>query len=111
MPTRSQEHLTRVGRVTSGGQQPTIGDPKIVQLIPNTAAVGTGSLLVRVLGTGFTPSCFVEVNHVPVPTGALSNVELTATLNRANYPAGQLEFTVRNNDNNEESNSVMFTVT
>ena len=60
MPTRSQEHLLRVGRATSGGQlPPVLQPPPITNILPDTAnitAVGAVGRVVAALSVvGGTP--------------------------------------------------------
>jgi hypothetical protein len=95
---------------------PTIGqcvppppvDPAITTLAPNTVAASAGPTLITVTGTNFVSGSVIEIDQVAQPTTFVSATTLTT-----NYDptvAGSPVFTVRN-PNEEESNSVTFTVT
>lgn len=82
-------------------------DPSITTLVPNTGTVGTLAT-VQVNGSDFAADSVVEVDQVPATsTVFVSSSRLTATFTPAS--AGTVQVTVRN-ANDEESNSVAFTV-
>jgi hypothetical protein len=86
---------------------PGVADPHIDALAPTTGSAAAGPLTITVTGTKFEAGSVVEVDQLPVTTVFVSATSLTATFDPA--AAGVVAFTVRN-PNDEESNSVPFTV-
>jgi hypothetical protein len=91
--------------VFGGGGAPK--DPHIDSLLPATGVVGIAAS-VQVTGSNFEAGAAVELDQAPVSTAYVSATELTATFTPAS--AGSKAITVRL-ANDEESNSVPFTVT
>jgi len=90
-----------------GGGSGGPADPSITSLVPNTGSAAAGPISVQVNGTRFEAGSVVEVAQAPVTTVYVSATQLTATFDPP--AAGTVQFTVRN-PNEEESNSVPFTV-
>jgi hypothetical protein len=82
-------------------------DPHIDTLAPNTGSAAAGPIAVTVTGTNFEAGSVIEVDQVALPTTFVSATSLTTSYDPAT--AGTKLFTVRN-PNDEESNSVPFTV-
>lgn len=82
-------------------------DPAIASLAPNTGSAAGGAIAVTVHGSRFEAGSVVEIDQVAQPTTFVSATELTVSFDPA--AAGTVQFTVRN-PNDEESNSVPFTV-
>ncbi|HKY68599.1 MAG TPA: IPT/TIG domain-containing protein [Acidimicrobiales bacterium] len=83
-------------------------DPHIASLVPSTVSAAAAATIVQVNGTNFEAGSVVEVNQVAQATTFVSATQLTISFDPA--AAGPVQFTVRN-PNEEESNSVTFTVT
>ena len=83
-------------------------DPTITSLNPNTLPASAAATLITVTGTLFEAGSVVEVNQVAQATTFVNSTTLTIMYDPT--AAGTAEFTVRN-PNNEESNSVPFTIT
>jgi hypothetical protein len=82
-------------------------DPAIVSLSPTTLSAAGGPGTITVTGTNFEFGSTVEINQAAQATTYVSPTVLTVSYNPS--VAGTVMFTVRNL-NNEESNSVPFTV-
>jgi hypothetical protein len=82
-------------------------DPFIASLNPTSGSAAAGPILVTVTGTNFEAGSVIEINQVAVPTTFVSATTLTTSYDPT--VAGPVVFTVRN-PNEEESNSVTFTV-
>lgn len=89
------------------GLPPLIPDPHIDTLTPATGSAAAGPIAVQVDGSNFDAGATVEVDQVAVPTVFVSASRLTTSFDPT--AAGVVAFTVRN-ANDEESNSVPFTV-
>jgi hypothetical protein len=90
-----------------GGGGPTLPDPHITTLAPNSGSAAAGPIAITVTGTNFEATSVVEVDQVALATTFVSATSLTTSYDPAT--AGTKLFTVRN-VNDEESNSVPFTV-
>lgn len=101
----SMDFNTRVGQGDEFGPEP---DPSITSLSPNTASAAAGAVTVTVTGTNFVSGSKIEIDQAAVPTTYVSATSLTTSYDPTTEGAKQ--FTVRN-PNDEESNSVAFTVT
>jgi hypothetical protein len=89
---------------------PTVPDPSITSLAPNTAVAGSGPVTVTVTVTNFLSGSVVEVDQVAKATTFVSATSLTASYDP--LVAGPHSFTVRNGGaGGEESNPSIFTVT
>lgn len=82
-------------------------DPNITSLTPNTVSAAAGATTITVTGSNFAAGSVVEINQAAQPTTYVSPTSLTVSYDPT--VAGTVTFTVRN-VNNEESNSVPFTV-
>jgi len=90
-----------------GGGGPGPNDPTITSLVPNTGSAAGGPITVHVHGTKFEDGSEIEIAQQARPTTFVSPTELTTSYDPVS--AGTVQFTVRN-PNDEESNSVPFTV-
>jgi len=89
---------------------PTVPDPSITSLAPNTAVAGSGPVTVTVTGTDFVAGSVIEINQSAVPTTFVSATNLTTSYDP--LTVGDKTFTVRNGGSGgEESNPSSFTVT
>jgi IPT/TIG domain len=104
----SLEFNQRVGQGDPFGPEPAVPDPHITSLNPNTASAAAGAVTVTVTGTDFVSGSVIEIDHAAAPTTYVSATSLTTSYDPSTVGAKQ--FTVRN-PNEEESNSVAFTVT
>ena len=86
---------------------PLIPDPHIDTLTPATGSAAAGPIAVQVDGSNFEDGATVEVDQVAKATTFVSATRLTTSFDPT--AAGTALFTVRN-VNDEESNSVPFTV-
>jgi IPT/TIG domain len=102
----SMDYNRRVGEGDPFG--PAGPDPSITSLNPNTASAAAGAVTVTVTGTLFVSGSTIEIDQAAVPTTFVSATSLTTSYDPST--TGVKQFTVRN-PNNEESNSVPFTVT
>jgi len=89
------------------GLPPLAPDPHIASLTPSSGSAAGGAIPVQVDGTDFDAGAVVEIDQVAMPTTFVSSTRLTTSFDPA--VAGTVVFTVRN-ANDEESNSVPFTV-
>ena len=90
-----------------GGGTPGVPDPHIDSLAPNSGSAAAGPIAVTVTGTNFEAGSVVEVDQAALATTFVSATSLTTSYDPATV--GTKLFTVRN-PNEEESNSVPFTV-
>jgi hypothetical protein len=90
-----------------GGGTPGVPDPHIDTLAPSSGSAAAGPITITVTGSNFEAGSVVEVDQAPVTTAFVSATSLTATYDPST--TGTKLFTVRN-PNEEESNSVPFTV-
>ena len=89
------------------GLPPLVPDPHIDTLTPASGSAAAGPIAVQVDGSNFEDGATVEVDQVAVATVYVSATRLTTSFDPT--AAGVALFTVRN-PNDEESNSVPFTV-
>ncbi len=92
----------------TGGGGPL--DPHITSVSPTTIAAPAAAALVTVTGTNFVSGSVIEFNQAPAPGGTtfVSATSLTTMFDPV--AAGSVNVTVRN-PNEEESNTVVITVT
>lgn len=88
---------------------PTVPDPVITTLVPNTGSAAGGAIAVTVNGSNFVAGSVVEIDQAAAPTTFVSATQLTTSFDPS--VAGTVQFTVRNGGaGGEESNSVPFVV-
>jgi IPT/TIG domain len=90
----------------SGG--PGAADPHIDSIAPSSIAATAGATTITVTGSAFASGAVIEFDQVEVPTTYVSLTSLTTSFDPS--VAGAINVTVRN-PNDEESNTVILTVT
>ena len=89
------------------------GAPTVTSLVPSTAALGSPSFTLSVMGMGFTADCVILWNGSPEPTVVVSATELTTGVNMATAElAVTLPVAVRSGISEEDyamSNELAFT--
>jgi len=89
------------------GLPPLVPDPHIDSLTPSSGSAAAGAIAVQVDGSNFEAGSVVEIDQVLNASTYVSATRLTTSFDPT--AAGVVLFTVRN-PNDEESNSVPFTV-
>jgi hypothetical protein len=106
--TDTARRLEELGAYYDASLPPALyADPHINSLTPATASAAAGAVTVTVAGYNFEAGSVVEIATAAQPTTYVSPTALTVSYDPA--AAGTFFFTVRN-PNDEESNSVAFTV-
>ena len=83
------------------------GDPSITSVSPTSGSAAAGAIALTVNGSNFVSGSVIEANGSPLATTFVSATKLTASYDPTT--AGTTALSVRN-PNDEESNSVGFTV-
>jgi hypothetical protein len=86
MPNRSQAHLLRVGRYTSGGVSPL--PPAITGISPDTATIVAAGAIGRTIATLSVTGGTAPVTYAITAAGGLSAVISGNALNTSANPCG-----------------------
>lgn len=86
MPNRSQSHMLRTGRYTSGGVSPP--SPEITGILPDTATIAAAGAVGRTIATLSVTGGTAPVTYAITAAGGLSAVIAGSALNTSVDPCG-----------------------